>query len=226
MGTLTNSTYLDFTSWHSYSNPSLAFPQVAYGWDSGNIFTPAASQTVNVALVLPRAHEAAALLESNWATRQQIIADLNANGTLWQTYGAQQSAYDNLISQLQGMGIAILGQGGDGYVTSQESRTVWVSLNATQFNTVFGTPLLGWGRSPTDIDTFFWNNSLTVQDGFGVTGLWFDMNAGLAVQNQNSSFYNPAFGPQSIGNAATAFSAFIRSRSRRSTISRWPAARW
>ncbi len=207
MPVLQNSTYLDFTSWHAYFNDTAptTLPQTAYGWDPAWIFTPTA--TVNVALILPRANDPTSLLGSNWATRQQTLAELSADGTLWQTYGADQSQYDSLVSQLQGLGITILGQGGDGYVSSVESRTVWVSLDATQFNTLFGTPLLGVGSSAAAIDSFFWNGSLSVPDSFGVTSLWIDSGNEFTVQAQDSSAYNPTVGPQSVGNAATAFSS-------------------
>jgi len=207
MALLQNSTYLDFTSWHAYFNDTAPTtpPQTVYGWDSSWIFTPTA--TVNVALVLPRASDPASLLSGNWATRQQTLAALEANGSLWQAYGAEQSQYDGLVSQLQGMGVTILGQGGDGYISSAESRTVWVSLDATQFNTIFGTPLLGVGSSAAAIDAFFWNGSLSVPDSFGVTSLWIDSGKEFAVLAPESSAYSPTAGPQSIGNDATAYSS-------------------
>ena len=47
-----------------------------------------ASTKINVALVLDRANDPTALLQSNWATRQKELAALNDNGTLWTKYGA------------------------------------------------------------------------------------------------------------------------------------------
>src|SRR5260221_10216746 len=139
MTVLTNSTFLDFTSWNSV--PAGTSITSAYGV-TGSFSTT--SSTINVALVLPRANDPTALLESNWATRQKTLADLNAHGTLWQTYGAQQQQYDNLFTQMQGTaGVTLLGQGADGYVSSAASRTLWVQMNAGAFNSVFGTPLAG-----------------------------------------------------------------------------------
>jgi Domain of unknown function (DUF4114) len=205
--TLPNSTYLDFTSWHA--QPNLAAPpggpsvEAAYNLDSRFVVTP--SGNINVALILPRANDPTVLLDSNWATRQETLAELNANGTLWQTYGADQQQYNNLVSQLGQMNIPILGQS-DGYVSSQESRTVWVSLDAANFQTLFGEPLLAYGVTPSNVEFMYWNGNLSLPSGLGVTELWIDNGNGppsSPTLTLNTGAYTPTGGPQSIGNAAT-----------------------
>ena len=89
-----------------------------------------ASQDINVAFILPRANDPSALLSSNWATRQTTLQELRDNGTLWSTYGATAGDYNNARSILSGHGTIIGSPTGatDGYVTSQDSRTIWVTL--------------------------------------------------------------------------------------------------
>lgn len=201
---LPNSTYLDFTSWHAQPNldapPGGPSVETAYNLDPHYIFTP--SGNINVALILPRANDPTALLDGNWATRQETLAELTANGTLWQTYGADPQQYNNLVSQLGQMNIPILGQS-DGYVSSQESRTVWVSLDAANFQALFGEALQGFGDNPGNLEFMYWNGSLSLPSGLGVTELWIDNQNGPPTATLNAAAVTPLAGPQSIGNAAT-----------------------
>ena len=83
---LANSTYLDYDSYRTGAlSPTGAGP-------AGNF-------TINVALVLDRANDPTALLQSNWGTRQQQLEALNDSGTLWSTYGANQANYNQVLSQ-------------------------------------------------------------------------------------------------------------------------------
>src|SRR5262245_9679149 len=85
MAVLANSTYLDLTSYRSNAS---TLPD-------GNPLP--GSFTVNVALVLDRANEPTALLSSPWATRQAALADQTA---IFQTYGADPTSYNNVLSAL------------------------------------------------------------------------------------------------------------------------------
>src|SRR5216683_8367400 len=67
---LANSTYLDYDSYRS----DAALPTGA---------GPAGNFTFNVALVLDRANDPTALLNSDWASRQQQLETLTDSGTLW-----------------------------------------------------------------------------------------------------------------------------------------------
>ncbi|MEZ5873269.1 MAG: hypothetical protein R3D30_00030 [Hyphomicrobiales bacterium] len=199
MPELLNSGFLDLTSFNSNSSVLPA----------GN---PATGITINLALVLDRANPVADLLDANWATRQNTIAALNQNNTLWSTYGADQTKFDNAYNYLDTNGFSILGGElltnqdlqTNQYVTSQESRTIWVQVDEAQFQTLFNQTLLETSDSKP-----FWNGNLSLPQELidaGVVGLFFDSNALV-----NSILANPANplppgavlpeGPQSLGNS-------------------------
>jgi hypothetical protein len=200
MATLQNSTFLDYVSWHLYPDLNGSVT-AAYGSTSSIAGTNA---SFNVALVLPRNGDIdpTSLLDSNWATRQTTLAGLNAQGTLWQTYGANQQQFDGTIAQLQADGIPILGLGGDGYVTSAASRTIWVHLDYNNFGALLGQyPQLATGGPSGDF--YYWNGSLTLPSSITVAGLAFDYGFAPAIQAQSSNAYAAPHGAQSIGNTAT-----------------------
>lgn len=195
---LEHSTYLDYTSYRTTVATNVAD---AFGLYGG--VTPA--PTTNVALILPRANDPTALLTSDWATRQTTLAQLRDSDTLWSTYGATSSDYTAALQTLDNLGIQVIGNaaGTDGYVTSQESRTIWVSLTSAQFDTLFGTPL---HQSNSDYGTLvYWNGSLSVPDDLNISGLWFDTapmwGTYPAVSDMSGGLRaNLHQGSQSIGN--------------------------
>lgn len=162
---LPNSTYLDTASWGTLAT---AVPGTG---------APAAGVTLNVALVLDRANDPTALLQSNWATRQAAIAD---QATIWKTYGADHAKYQDAVDVINGLGLSILDLSPPAgstpqYITSEASRTIWVQVNETQFNTLFGQQLMQQGTG-TDA-WYYWNDSLSIDPRLaadGVTGVWFD----------------------------------------------------
>jgi hypothetical protein len=194
-----NSTFLDFTS-HGMTTATNVVD--AYGL-SGNV---PATHSINVALVLARANDPTSLLSSDWGSRQQQLHQLENEGTLWSTYGADQTDYDNVVNTLTGMGITILGDanGTGGYITSQESRTVWASLTPAQFEAFFGRPL--YHADIYGYDTPYWEGSLSLPDGVDVKGLWFDTlpvwgtYPAVSLPSSGSAASLP-LGPQSIGNS-------------------------
>jgi hypothetical protein len=195
MPVLANSSYLDFTSYGS----TAGLP------DDGK--TPDASSfpSIKVGLVLERANQPT-FLDQNWATRQATINQLATSNTLWSTYGASSADYGSVTDYLKKQGLPILGDpnGKDGYVTSLDSRTVWVNItSAEQWKTLFGTDLL----HSTKQDTLFWKGNLTVPSDLGsVQGLFFDsgtFNRLLPDPGSGSAVTLPD-GPQSIGNSAGA----------------------
>src|ERR671910_415603 len=113
---LAKSTFMDFVSYRS--NASGGRPLNA-------------SVKLNVALVLDRANDPMALLQSDWATRQKELATLNDNGTLWAKYGADPAKYAAVQTALASLGIKTLDELSretgtpNGYVSSAESRTIW-----------------------------------------------------------------------------------------------------
>jgi hypothetical protein len=193
MPTLANSTFLDLTS---YGTTTATTVEAAYGVNGVE-----AVNNINVAFILPRANDPTALLSSNWATRQVA---LQAND-LWSRYGATTADYDSARTTLAGYGTIIGSATGatDGYVTSQDSRTIWVSLSPSQFESLFGTKL--YQAEYAGAALYYWNGSLSVPTGVKVAGLWFDtppwFGTPPAVSDQSGGARADLHeGPQSIGN--------------------------
>ena len=169
-----NSTYLDFTGWHVTNATNVID---AYQLAPADV-TQATSAGLNVALVLGRANDPTALLNENWGTRQETLAELGQNGTLWSTYGADQALYDKVANELKTTyGLKIL-DGTDSaahgdYVSSAESRTIWVELDtAAQFESLFGTTLYQSTQSGNEFA--FWNGNLFLPEEWNIQGLLFD----------------------------------------------------
>ena len=162
---LPNSTYLDYDSYRSDA------PSPTGAGAVGNF-------TFNVALVLDRANDPTALLNSDWASRQQQLESLTDSGTLWSTYGANPAAYNQVLAQLSGLGIHTVNQIDpvNGYVSSPESRTIWVQVDQSNFATLFGTPLVA-GHDQAGNAVAYWQGDLSLLQplaALGVKGLWFD----------------------------------------------------
>jgi hypothetical protein len=167
---LAKSTFMDFVSYRSNAPGE---PTGGHPLD--------ASTKINVALVLDRANDPAALLQSDWATRQKELATLNENGTLWTKYGADPAKYAAVHTALASLGIRTLDQlsaethTSNGYVSSAVSRTIWVQVDGSSFSTLFG-PQAKLMASSTD-GTWYWTNNLALPEelaSLGVSGLWFD----------------------------------------------------
>ncbi|MGD9881163.1 MAG: hypothetical protein AB7U95_13610 [Reyranella sp.] len=172
---LRHSTYLDFDSYRSGADPL-----------GGG--APVSSFTLNVALILARANDPASLLSADWASRQQQLAQLEASGKLWSTYGADPNAYKNVHDDLAGLGIQTVDQVSpvNGYISSPESRTIWVQLDQGNFTNLFGpTASLLEGTDPSGGSIRYWEGSLSLPADWltsqGVVGLWFDTNAFRSV---------------------------------------------
>lgn len=192
---LPNSTYLDYDSYRS-------------GAPSPTGTDPVGNFTFNVALVLDRANDPTALLGSDWGSRQQQLETLNDSGTLWSTYGANPAAYNQVLAQLGGLGVQTVDQIDpvNGYVSSAESRTVWVQVNQSNFATLFGTPLVA-GHDQAGNAVTYWQGNLSLPQGLadlGVKGLWFDTDmfgTVLAPSGGGAAAALPQ-GAQGIGNSA------------------------
>jgi hypothetical protein len=169
---LQNSTYLDLTSYRGNAplpgstgpNPSFAF---------------------NVALVFERANDPATLLEADWGARQAQLEALNANNTLWSTYGADAAAYQQARTELTNMGLSLFPEGtATQYVSSAESRTIWVKVDQSNFATLFGTDLLTGVVNLANTPVSFWQGNLSLPDtltSLGVKGLMFDTTLFLSI---------------------------------------------
>lgn len=195
---LQNSTYLDLTSYRG--NGSLPTSD-----------HPARPFSFNVALVLERANgnDPATLLSADWASRQKQLAALEQNGTLWSTYGADPSSYQAVRSELTALGFTLYPEGTNRqYVSSAESRTIWLNVDQTNFTTLFGgAAALREGTDASGNSVMFWHGKLSLPDylvAAGVEGLWFDTNALSTPMLANPGGGNAAAlvqGSQSPGNA-------------------------
>ncbi|MBM3650019.1 MAG: hypothetical protein FJX11_19740, partial [Alphaproteobacteria bacterium] len=192
------STFIDFTG---YRITTATTTQAAYGITDGRPFNPASESGINVALVLPRAQDPTAMLGGDWASRQTTLAALNGSGTLWSTYGADQTVFDDTAAFLRNdLGLTILDATNSNYVTSAASRTIWVEIDTqAQFQSLFGTTLL---YSPS-AELWFWNGGLSLPTEVGVTGLWVDLSTAPPASNMTLGVaVTLSAGPQSIGNSA------------------------
>ena len=169
---LENASFMDLGSWRSN----------AAGGPTGGVAITS-PVVLNVALVLDRANDPTALLSSNWASRQQQLAALNENGTLWSTYGADAGKYAQVLTELQALGIQTLDQISatsgiaNGYVSSADSRTIWVQVTQDSFPTLFGPQARLMSDNAQGTGNWWWTGSLSLPTSLadlGVSGLWFD----------------------------------------------------
>ncbi|MFO1158771.1 MAG: M10 family metallopeptidase C-terminal domain-containing protein [Reyranellaceae bacterium] len=196
---LANATFLDLASWRTNdtTEPTWGVP----------ITGPV---TLNVALVLERANDPSALLGQGWAARAQALAELNAQGKLWQTYGADQTQYDAALAALGTLGIETVDQIApvNGYVSSAESRTIWVQVTQESFPILFGPQAHLMANDAQGQGAWYWTGDLSLPTSLsdaGVRGLWFDTGRfGPQVANPGSATAATLQeGSQGPGNAAT-----------------------
>ncbi len=192
---LETSTFLDYASWRSNqtTEPTGGTPVTG-------------AETLRVALVLDRANDPSTLLNSSWASRQQQLKALEESGTLWATYGANETNYQAAKQVLDDMGIAQLGSADD-YVSSAQSRTIWVEITGDSFSTLFGpqTTLMQQGGGG-----WYWTGSLslpTALTALGVSGIWFDTQKFGSQLLPSADVPAAALpqGPQSPGNNSTLY---------------------
>ncbi|MBA4790844.1 MAG: hypothetical protein H2042_14175 [Rhizobiales bacterium] len=195
---IADSSYLNFLAWRY--NDAQTVPE-AFGFDSGHLYGLDADITLNIALVIDRASDPAALLALDWGDRQKALADLNADGTLWDLYGGRQDHYDAVSNGLIARGINVE-PSSSGYVSSAESRTLWVSLSPQEFFDLTGQRLHWVGGTADDPWAVYWNGNLNLPDAWGdlVKGLWVDT---FTVPSQSGTGTGVTLeqGPQSPGNA-------------------------
>jgi hypothetical protein len=169
--------------------------------------TPLTSFSFNLALVLERANDPSGLLTADWASRQKQLAALGSD-ELWTLYGADPAKYNDVLARLAELGISTVDQidAVNGYVSSPESRTIWVQVNETNFTTLFGQgATLLRGDGPEGRLTF-WKGDLSLPDSLaaaGVKGVVFDTGLfGQVLANPGGgTAASLAQGAQSAGNA-------------------------
>jgi len=166
---IANSGYLDFTGYR-IADPSLNI-EAAYGISPSDVAN-AAYADINVALVLGRVQDPTALLAENWAARQQTLAQLGSAGT-WATYGADPNQFNAIEQSLSSLHLKVLDSTNSNYVTSAQSRTIWVELNsADDFHKLFDTTLQQYiDPHNSNKDFVFWDGNLSLPQGWNVQGL-------------------------------------------------------
>lgn len=195
-----NSSYLDFSG---YRITDATTVPAAFGFPEGQRIPSGETFYTNVAIVLERANDPTDLLAGNWASRQEALKDLNESSSLWSTYGASQTEFDAALGVLKDdLGLTILNASNSNYVTSAESRTIWVQLSTpAEFEKLFNTPQM----EATNGDLRgYWNGGLSLPEQLKAVGLWFDTSIIPPGSNlaPGASVTLPQ-GPQSIGNSGT-----------------------
>jgi hypothetical protein len=196
--TIGQSTFVDFTG---YRITTATTAEAAYNITDGRLFNNQTEYGYDVALVLPRAQDPTALLAGDWGSRQLALQSLNDSGTLWSTYGADQTQFNNTVDFLRNdLHLTVLDGNNSNYVTSAESRTIWVYVETeAQFRDLFNTPL--YYSQSAGIP--YWNGELSLPTQVAIEGLWFDRSIAPPASNMTpgASVTLPS-GPQSIGNSA------------------------
>ncbi len=166
------SSYLQFMNWRM--NDATTVPE-ALGFSSGTAYPLTSDTELHLALILGRANDPSALLAQDWAARQEQIATLTQNGTLWDLYGGVQSHYDEVQNGLSALGITV-DDPSTGYVSSVESRTLWISVTPQEFFDLTGQQLYWVGGTASEPWAIYWEGELNLPDAWGghVKDLWVD----------------------------------------------------
>ncbi|HEX9326113.1 MAG TPA: hypothetical protein VF915_06320, partial [Reyranella sp.] len=224
--TLQNSTFLDAFGANLYTDAQ--YQQVAngstaplldlfqYGKTAATLSAPTSTTHVTVGLVLDHGTDPTSLLSGNWAPRQTVLATFSTPDALWAQYGAGAASYAATSSQVAGVvGSAALTEAANqGYTSSAADRTIWVTLDASQFKALFGQDLqvintLTVSKTQGVIPTSYaaWTGNLQLNDAITpgvIKGVWVDTM--VAINNPAVLASTPVtlpVGPLGIGNATT-----------------------
>ncbi len=186
-----------------------------YGWGGatqGTVAAVALTETwsVTVGLMLERATELPdSLMSGNWATRQNALATLGSQTAVFETYGASLATYNSVQSAVSNIvsADALSGPTGLGYISSAADRTIWMTLDATDFSALFGTDLLTISsqNSAGSTFTYAWSGDLSLADTIApyIDGVWFELEASLPNPVVlNSTPTSPPAGPLGVGNSS------------------------
>jgi hypothetical protein len=202
---IANSTFLEYAG-YGIADQSQTVEQ-AYQMTDGGDFPNGSSYGINVALVLERANDPTAMLAGDWGSRQAALETLNSTGSLWTTYGADVTQYNNSVAFIKDtLGLTILDSSNSNYISSAASRTIWVEINTqAEWKALFGpdTPLQYSPTGGQQGEVWYWNGSLSLPSELTVAGLWLDQSTAPAATDMapGVSVTLPE-GWQSIGNGA------------------------
>ena len=102
------------------------------------------------------------------------VYDPIANSGYLDFNGADPNQYNAIEQSLSSTsGLTVLDSTNSNYVTSAQSRTIWIELDsAADFNTLFGTTLYqNTDPHRQGNDFVFWNGNLSLPEGWNVQGL-------------------------------------------------------
>ena len=196
---IANSSFLDYTG---YRITQLTSVENAYGISDGQLFDSADAATpFNMALVLQRQQDPSELLAQPWASRQRQLEQLRRDGNLWKRYGADQEMFAAFQNDLrETYNFKLLGDS-DNYVSSPESRTVWIKIDSgKKFEDLFGTSLYYSGSQ----GLAYWKGNLSFPKDWvnEIAGLWPDVDTAPQASNFTpDTAATLPLGPQSPGNA-------------------------
>lgn len=131
------STYLDLTSWNATRYDAGTTVEEAYGFDAEEVSPADEDDAIIVGFVLPRANDPSALLSGSWGERQKTLAELDAEDTLWATYGADPALYAETVAAIEAAG----GEVDETPLSSPATRTIWTSLDPAAFEALLGQKL-------------------------------------------------------------------------------------
>ena len=189
-----NSSYLDASG---YGVTTAINPEQAFGIQASQV----ATGTITMALVLPRMNDPSALLGEDWAQREAVLNGLT-QAQVGAIYGADSAQYATLISYLSTVPGVTMPTAAEGYVSSAQSRTVWVNLDSQAFQTLFGQKLLS-GTSSSNSTIKYWDGNLAPNASLGtLAGLWTQAAQLPPATPQDKSAVTLAEGPQGIGNTS------------------------
>lgn len=189
-------------------------PLIDYPGSSATLTQAADTVMINVGLMVERAATPATLesfLAMSWADRQTYVESQGDN--IWSTFGAHPHTYNHAHDAiLEALGIPAGSADTPmqlaahaGYIGNVENRTIWMTLTADQFNTLFHSVLL-----TTEDGEIAWTGPLSLPSTIPlahVAGLWVEngiefrdpvLAAGVPPDPPK-----PAAGPVSLGNWAT-----------------------
>ncbi len=202
-----NSTFLEYAG-YGIADQNQTVEQ-AYQMTDGGDFPHGASYGINVALVLERANDPTAMLAGDWGSRQAALQTLNNTNSLWTTYGADATQYASSVAFIKDtLDLKVLDSTNSNYVSSAESRTIWVEINTqAEWQSLFG-PGSTLKYSPTggqQGEVWYWNGSLSLPSELTVAGLWVDQSTAPAATNMAPGVSVTLLeGMQSMGNTLDA----------------------
>ena len=198
-----NSTFLEYAG-YGIADQSQTVEQ-AYQMTDGAAFPNGASYGINVALVLDRANDPTAMLSGDWGSRQAVLQPLINTNAVWTTYGADATQYASSVAFIKDtLDLKVLDSTNSNYVSSAESRTIWVEINTqAEWQSLFGasSTLMYSPTGGQQGEVWYWNGLLSLPSDLTVAGLWVDQSTAPAASNMapGVSVTLPE-GMQSMGN--------------------------